>query len=208
MEGHTDLPQCSPTLSGDLAVRNKPGGPTGCPPRRVAPVTTGQLRLRPVRVDDEAVVAAAQQAMAADDFEFALGWEPDRPFATYVESLRQWQRGLDLPEDRVPATFLLAEVDHVVVGRTSVRHELNDWLAREGGHIGYGVLAGHRRRGYATEILRQSVVVARSVGVDRVLVTCADDNVGSAAVIETVGGVRDAEQPLAGDTPMRRYWID
>lgn len=161
-----------------------------------------------MREGDESAVAAAHDAMAADDFEFALGWDRDRPFAEYAASLRQWQRGLDLPADRVPATFLLAEVDGVVVGRTSVRHELNDWLAREGGHIGYGVLAGHRRRGYATEILRQSLVVARSVGVDRVLVTCDDDNLGSAAVIEAAGGVRDAELPLVGDTPKRRYWVD
>jgi predicted acetyltransferase len=175
-------------------------------------VATGQrgdlrLRLRPVRVEDEGAVAAAHSAMRADDFEFALGRDPAQPFSTYVEVLARYQRGLDLPPDLVPATFLLAEVDGVVVGRTSVRHELNDWLAREGGHIGYGVLAAYRRRGYATEILRQSLVVARSVGVDRVLVTCADDNAGSAAVIEVCGGVRDAEQPLAGDPPMRRYWI-
>ncbi len=171
-------------------------------------MTTGQLRLRPVRADDEAAVAAAQDAMRADDFDFALGWDRDRPFVDYVESLRRWQRGLDLPPDRVPASFLLAVVGDVVVGRTSVRHELNDWLAREGGHIGYGVLAEHRRCGYATEILRQSLVVARSVGVDRVLVTCDDSNLGSAAVIEAAGGVRDVERPLAGDAPMRRYWID
>lgn len=174
-------------------------------------MTTGRqdgLRLRPVRATDEAAVAAGHQAMRADDFEFALGWDPAQPFSTYVESLRQQRRGLDLPPDRVPATFLLADVGGEVVGRTSVRHELNDWLAREGGHIGYGVLAAHRRRGYATEVLRQSLVVARSVGVDRVLVTCADDNVGSAAVIEACGGVRDVEQPLIGDVPMRRYWID
>ena len=87
-----------------------------------------------MRAQDEAAVAAAHEAMRADDFEFALGWDPAWPFPAYAESLRQWQRGLDLPEDRVPATFLLAVVDGVVVGRTSVRHELNDWLAREGGH--------------------------------------------------------------------------
>ena len=75
---------------------------------------------------------------------------------------------------------------------------LNDWLRLEGGHIGYGVLPGHRRRGYATEILRQSLVVARAHGVDRVLVTCDDDNAGSAAVIEANGGVLDPELPLTG----------
>jgi predicted acetyltransferase len=53
-----------------------------------------------------------------------------------------------------------------------------------GGHIGFGLVAKHRRRGYGTEILRQSLVIARAVGIDRVLVTCDDDNVGSAAVIE------------------------
>ena len=161
-----------------------------------------------MRLDDEVAVAAGHEAMKADDFEFALGWDPAQPFAAYVHQLRQHQRGLDLPSDRVPATFLLAEVDGVVVGRSSIRHELNDWLALEGGHIGYGVLGGHRRRGYASEMLRQSLVVARSVGVDRVLVTCDDDNAGSAAVIEGCGGVRDAGLPLAGDPPKRRYWID
>jgi predicted acetyltransferase len=108
----------------------------------------------------------------------------------------------------VPSTFLLAEDDGEVVGRTSVRHRLNAWLALEGGHIGYGVLAAHRRRGYATEMLRQSLAVARAHGVDRVLLTCDDDNVGSAAVIERCGGLRDAELPLApGPPPKRRYWF-
>ena len=71
--------------------------------------------------------------------------------------------------------------------------------ASQGGHIGYAVRPAHRRRGYATEILRQSLIIARAVGVDRVLVTCDDTNVGSSAVIEACGGVLDDVVP-AGET--------
>ena len=70
--------------------------------------------------------------------------------------------------------------------------------AHEGGHIGYAVRPAHRRRGYATEILRQSLIVARAVGVDGVLVTCDDDNVGSAAVIERCGGVLESDRDRRG----------
>jgi len=49
-------------------------------------------------------------------------------------------------------------------------------------------------------------------GVDRALLTCDDDNVGSRAVIEGAGGRLDEAWPLAepdGDTSARRrYWID
>jgi predicted acetyltransferase len=95
-----------------------------------------------------------------------------------------------------------------IVGRTSIRHELNEFLARFGGHIGYGVLDAHRRRGHATEILRQSLVIARARGVDRVLVTCDDDNVGSATVIERCGGVFESVVEGLDGIPIRRYWID
>ncbi|MDQ1511783.1 MAG: hypothetical protein QOG50_3627 [Actinomycetota bacterium] len=168
------------------------------------------LRLRPLRVDDEAAFLAGHAVMEAEGFMFGLGYEPGMPWAKYVDRLAAWRVGADLPDNFVPSTFLVADVDAQIVGRSSIRHEIsNEFLAREGGHIGYGVLAEHRRRGYATEILRQSLVIVRSVGVERVLVTCDDHNVGSATVIERCGGVFESlTDARDGDVPKRRYWID
>jgi predicted acetyltransferase len=166
-----------------------------------------ELRLRPVRVDDEAVVRAAQDVMAAEDFPFALAFSDDVAFADYVAALERLQRGEPPLGRYVASTFLLAEVDDELVGRASIRHELNDFLRHEGGHIGYCVLPAHRRRGYATEILRQSLAIAQGHGIDPVLVTCDDDNLASATVIERAGGVLEDTVENESGTLTRRYWI-
>jgi predicted acetyltransferase len=151
---------------------------------------------------------AAHEAMAAEAYPFGLAYEPGMVWSQYLDRLHASRMGVDLPPGFVPSTFLAADVDGELVGRTSIRHELNEFLAREGGHIGYAVVAEHRRRGYATEILRQSLVIARSVGVERVLVTCDDDNVGSAIVIQRCGGVFDSLVDSREGVPKRRYWIE
>jgi len=165
------------------------------------------LFLRPLRPGDEADALAAHAEFAGEEFDFLSDLRPGEAWEKYVRRLDGLRRGRDVPSDRVPATFLVAEVDGALVGRVSIRHELNDFLANFGGHIGYGVRPAHRRRGYAGEMLRQALVVARCVGLGRVLVTCDDGNEVSASIIERAGGVLEDIRVAPDGIPKRRYWI-
>lgn len=90
-----------------------------------------------------------------------------------------------------------------VVGFIAVRHSLNDFLLEEGGHIGYSVRPSRRREGHASRALVLGVRRARELGVERVLVTCDEDNLASRRTIEIAGGVY--EDTRHGK---RRYWIE
>ena len=157
-----------------------------------------------MRLDDEIEFRAADEAMQ-DEFPFGLFLDEAASWMEYIALLDALRAGS--VDGRVRSDLLVAEVDGVIVGRISLRYELDDFLAHEGGHIGYCVLSQHRRRGYATEILRQGVLLVRAEGVDPILVTCDDDNAGSATVIERGGGVYESTVEGRDGVPKRRYWI-
>ena len=171
--------------------------------------TDGRLKLRALRTSDEHVFSEAHRELAAEGFEFGIHYQPGMPWDDYLRAVSDQALGLHLPPGWVRNTRLLADVDGTLVGRTSIRHELNDFLLNYGGHIGYAVVPDQRRRGYATEILRQSIIVAHALGIERVLVTCDDDNIGSVKTIEACGGqLENVVQLPPSNTPRRRYWID
>jgi predicted acetyltransferase len=71
------------------------------------------------------------------------------------------------------------------------------------GHIGYAVVPWKRRRGYATRALALMLPVAREVGLNRVEITCDDDNEASRRVILSHGGGLIGTRPaLRGKTKL------
>lgn len=115
-----------------------------------------------------------------------------------------------VPEGLVMATqfVYVRESDGKIVGMIQVRHELNEYLRRYGGNIGYSVRPDERRRGYAHAMLVHALDYCRGLGMDRVLVTCLVQNEGSRRTILSCGGVYDETVHEPKDNvDLERYWI-
>ncbi|MCC6895385.1 MAG: GNAT family N-acetyltransferase [Anaerolineae bacterium] len=132
----------------------------------------------------------------------------DQDFAGYIRYLEK-QATDERREGLVPETYFWLVDGDLYIGRVSVRHSLNNRLLHFGGHIGYEIRPSQRRKGYCTLILQLGLVKARLLGITRALVTCDDDNIGSAKVIEANGGILE-NTVLLNHRPVatRRYWID
>ena len=124
---------------------------------------------------------------------FPLSFE-NGDFDAFLAKLAACERGRGIPKGFVPhTTFWLVDGGDEVVAVSNLRHGLTDKLRIEGGHIGYGVRPSARRRGHATEILRRTLGEARALGIEEALVTCAKENMGSAAAILKCGGRLNSE---------------
>lgn len=146
----------------------------------------------------------ADPATGFAGFSFSPEGLTDREeFRRFVQS----RRSEELPETprptgRVPCTFLWVVEGDEYLGSIALRHELNDVLLEQGGHIGYSIRPSARRQGHAGAALRQTLELAAEMGLDRVLITCDGDNAASRATIEGAGG--EYEDTRSGK---RRYWV-
>ena len=95
-----------------------------------------------------------------------------------------------------------------VVGMIDIRHDLNEYLHQFGRHIGYGVRPSERRKGYATRMLAEALKVTDKLGIKSVLVTCNEENIGSAKTIQHNGSREDVSRTEEDGTVVRRFWIE
>jgi predicted acetyltransferase len=103
----------------------------------------------------------------------------------------------------VPSTVFWYVSAEYYLGTLVIRHQLTPELADVGGHIGYHVVAPWRRQGHATRMLAAGLEHCRELGLDRVLLTCAADNLPSRRVILANGGIPDGQK--SGED---RFWIE
>ena len=84
--------------------------------------------------------------------------------------------------------FAIRKGDNKIIGIIDLRHSLNDFL-KDFGNCGYSVRPSERRKGYATEMLRQIIGIAKNVGLSELHLSVEKSNKASINVIQSNGGV-------------------
>ena len=98
----------------------------------------------------------------------------------------------------VTDTFFAVDIDDEIVGIIDLRHILNDFL-KDFGNSGYSVRPSKRRKGYATEMLRQVLSVAKEAGLQEVHLSVERDNEPSVKTIVKNGGVYERSFEFEGE---------
>lgn len=129
-------------------------------------------------------------------------------YEDWIEYLEDMKKGMN---DFVPSStyFLIRKNDDKIIGMINIRHSLNEMLYNHGGNIGYGIRPSERRKGYNKINLFLGLLKCKDFGIDKVLLTAYDDNIGSIKTIKALDGVlenrikEDGKKYLLG-----RYWIN
>jgi predicted acetyltransferase len=163
--------------------------------------------VEPAPLYKAAILDAVAEMQASGEWDIS----PDAFAARFDDMLRELadaKNPATAPPGMLPYEDFWLMDDELWVGLLTLRLQLNQEFLHSGGHIGYVIRPSQRRRGYGTTLLRLGLEQARARGLERVLLTCSETNIGSRRVIEANGGQFENAVVVEGQHDKKlRYWI-
>ena len=107
-------------------------------------------------------------------------------------------------------TFLLIRKnDNKIIGTINVRWNLTEEMKQFGGNIGYGIRPTERRKGYNKINLYLGIIEARKLGLEKVMLDCDVNNLGSDRTLKALGGKLERTEVDPSDGVLTNvYWFD
>ena len=138
---------------------------------------------------------------------------PDSIDDTWFARTKPWYEAKEngLIEGQSPSFHYWAVDGGAFIGEFQLRTEFTEKVLTDIGSVGYAVRPSAWGRGCGTEILRQGLSIARTRGMEKVLLTIDEENAVSRHVCEKLGGrLADTIEAKNSDGErrlLRRYWI-
>lgn len=176
-------------------------------------ICTDELTLRKVKPSDlNAIYEYRAEFLASGDT--MDGCSNLRRFENmndWYDWIRKAEHRETCPPHWVPDSQFISvrNSDGRIVGMLDIRHELNEACLNLFGNIGYSIRPSERRKGYASMQLALAKEICRSMGMEKILISCHKENLSSAKIIQRSGGILENEvTDHRNGEILQRYWID
>lgn len=131
-------------------------------------------------------------------------------FSDYFTLTEKERLGINLKPGYVSHTVFWLICDNEYIGTFNLRHCITPYLKQIGGHIAYQIRPSKQQKGYAYAGLQLCLKEALKIGLNKVLLTCKEENKASYALLKktlrTTGGVEDF--PFEKDGIVnKRVWL-
>lgn len=129
----------------------------------------------------------------------------------WIKQVEDFSSEKTCPKEYAPQTqfIFIRELDKKIIGVIQIRHYLNEFFEKYGGHIGYSVCHSERKKGYATLMLKEILPICKEMGFEKILITCLKENEASKRVIINNGGIYESTVYEPKDKVyLERYWIN
>ena len=120
---------------------------------------------------------------------YELYTKSEEDFEEFVTDLTNSSKGINLQDGWAPCScYWLVDDSGEVIGVIRIRHRVDSDFLQMIGHIGYEIKSSRRKEGYGRKLLELGLTEARKMGLEKVLITCDEDNIASLRIIQKFNG--------------------